>query len=84
MLWFVLFRPGATGFAFRFTAWRSLQMTRCQAKPYSDGVKHLMAEKSRLLSNELQAFSEMGLDETARPVWLAPHPMKNASRPCLR
>jgi hypothetical protein len=43
-------------------------MTKRQPKPYGERVKELMAEKSRLLS-KAQAFSDMGLDETARPVW---------------
>lgn len=43
-------------------------MTQRQAKPYGVRVKELMAEKSRLLS-QAQAFSEMGLNETAVPVW---------------
>ncbi len=43
-------------------------MTKRQAKPYGVRVKELMAEKSRLLS-QAQAFSEMGLNETAVPVW---------------
>jgi len=43
-------------------------MTKRQAKPYGERVKELMAEKSRLLS-KAQAFVDMGLEETARPVW---------------
>jgi len=43
-------------------------MTKRQAKPYGERVKELMAEKSRLLS-KAQAFADMGLEETARPVW---------------
>jgi hypothetical protein len=43
-------------------------MTKHQPKPYGERVKKLMAEKSRLLS-KAQAFSDMGLEETARPMW---------------
>ena len=43
-------------------------MRKRTAKPYSKLVKGLMADKSRLLS-QAQAFTDMGLEETARPVW---------------
>ena len=43
-------------------------MTKHHGKPYGERVKKLMAEKSRLLS-KAQAFSDMGLEETARPMW---------------
>jgi hypothetical protein len=43
-------------------------MTKRQAKPYGERVTELMAEKSRLLS-KAQALADMGLGETARPVW---------------
>jgi len=43
-------------------------MTKRQAKPYGERLKVLMAEKSRLLS-KAQAFADMGLEETAGPVW---------------
>ena len=43
-------------------------MTTRHPKPYGQRVKELMAEKSRLLS-KAQAFSDIGLEETARPVW---------------
>jgi hypothetical protein len=43
-------------------------MTKRQPKPYGECVKALMAEKSRLLS-KAQAISDMGLEETAGPVW---------------
>jgi len=35
---------------------------------YGERVKELMVEKSRLLS-KAQAFADMGLEETARPIW---------------
>jgi hypothetical protein len=43
-------------------------MTKRQAKLYTERVKELMAEKSRLLS-QAQALADMGLEGTARPVW---------------
>jgi hypothetical protein len=45
-------------------------MTKPSAKPYGARLKALMAEKSRLLS-KAKALSDMGLDETAGPVWLS-------------
>ena len=43
-------------------------MRKRVAKPYGERVKDLMAEKSRVLS-QAQAFADMGLEETARPLW---------------
>jgi hypothetical protein len=43
-------------------------MRKRAAKPYGERVKSLMAEKSRVLS-QAQAFADMGLEETARPLW---------------
>ncbi len=43
-------------------------MTKRQPKPYGERVKKMMAEKSRVLS-KARAFADMGLEETARPVW---------------
>ncbi len=43
-------------------------MAKRPSKPYGERIKGLMAEKSRLLS-QAQAFEDMGLEETARPVW---------------
>ena len=68
MLWSSPFRPRVIGFAFPFTICRSWPMTKRQARPYGERVKELMAEKSRLLS-KAQTFVDMGLEETARPVW---------------
>jgi hypothetical protein len=45
-----------------------MMMRKLQTKPYGKLVKGLMAEKSRVLS-KAQAFAEMGLEETARPLW---------------
>jgi hypothetical protein len=43
-------------------------MRKRVAKPYDELVNELMAEKSRVLS-QAQAFDDMGLEETARPLW---------------
>jgi hypothetical protein len=43
-------------------------MTKRQDRLYIERVTELMAEKSRVLS-QAQAFSEMGLEETSRPLW---------------
>jgi hypothetical protein len=43
-------------------------MRKRVAKPHDERVKGLMAEKSRVLS-QAQAFADMGLEETARPLW---------------
>jgi hypothetical protein len=45
-------------------------MTKPSVKPYGAQLKALMAEKSRLLS-KAKAFSDMGLDETAGPIWVS-------------
>ena len=45
-------------------------MAKRPSKQYPQVLKTLMAEKSRILS-QAQAFSLMGLEETARPLWLA-------------
>jgi hypothetical protein len=45
-------------------------MARPGIKPYGKRLKELMAEKTRLLS-KAQIFSEMGLEETAGPMWAA-------------
>jgi hypothetical protein len=45
-------------------------MTKPSAKPYGAQLKALMAEKSRLLS-KAKAFSDMGLGETAGPIWVS-------------
>ena len=65
---FAHFHRGAIEFASRFTECGDQQMTKRQARPYGERVKELMAEKSRLLS-KAQAFEDMGLVETARPLW---------------
>jgi hypothetical protein len=43
-------------------------MRKRTAKPYGELVKSLMADKSRVLS-QAQAFTDMGLEQTARPLW---------------
>jgi hypothetical protein len=44
-------------------------MIKHRPKPYGARLKELMAEKSWLLS-KAQAYLDMGLEETAQPVWL--------------
>ena len=41
-----------------------------KTKPYTKQLKQLMGEKSRVLS-QAEAFEEMGLGETAQPLWAA-------------
>jgi hypothetical protein len=43
-------------------------MAEYKAKPYSDRLKEMMAEKSRLLS-KAESLAEMGLPETAQSLW---------------
>jgi hypothetical protein len=43
-------------------------MSKRTAKPYGEPRNGLMAEKSRVLS-QAHAFDDMGLEETARPLW---------------
>jgi hypothetical protein len=43
-------------------------MRKRVAKPYGERLKGLMAENSRVLS-QARAFADMGLEETARPLW---------------
>ncbi len=43
-------------------------MSQRGVRPYSDLVKVMMSEKSRILS-QAQALADMGLDETALPLW---------------
>ena len=62
------FSSQAIGFAFRFTACRDRRVRKRVAKPYGERLKGLMAEKSHVLS-QAQAFADMGLEETARPLW---------------
>lgn len=45
-------------------------MPRGKSNHQARAVTALMAEKSKILS-QAQAFSEMGLDEAAQPLWLA-------------
>jgi hypothetical protein len=44
------------------------RMAEYKAKPYSDRLKEMMAEKSRLLSRA-ETLAEMGLPETAQSLW---------------
>jgi hypothetical protein len=43
-------------------------VSKSKEKPYGPGLERLMAEKTKLLS-QAQAFSQMGLTETAQPLW---------------
>jgi hypothetical protein len=43
-------------------------MTEIKLKPYTQRVKDLLAEKSAMLS-KAQALTEMGMLETAQPLW---------------
>jgi hypothetical protein len=43
-------------------------MAKRRAKPYSKYLEDLIAEKSHVLS-KARAFADMGLEETAQPLW---------------
>ena len=43
-------------------------MSKSKEKPYGPALERLMAEKTKLLS-QAQAFAQMGLTETAQPLW---------------
>ena len=43
-------------------------MRKSKEKPYGPFLERLMSEKSKLLS-QAQAFAQMGLTETAQPLW---------------
>ena len=43
-------------------------MRKSKEKPYGPLLERLMSEKSKLLS-QAQAFAQMGLTETAQPLW---------------
>jgi hypothetical protein len=43
-------------------------MSKSKEKPYRPGLERLMAEKTKLLS-QAQSFTQMGLVETAHPLW---------------
>ncbi len=43
-------------------------MSKSKEKPYGRALERLMGEKTKLLS-QAQAFTQMGLTETARPLW---------------
>jgi hypothetical protein len=45
-------------------------MAKAKVKPYPKFVKELMAKKSTILS-KAQALSEMGMIETALPLWIS-------------
>ena len=43
-------------------------MSKPKEKPYGPALEKLMAEKTKVLSQAM-AFAQMGLAETARPLW---------------
>jgi hypothetical protein len=43
-------------------------MSKTKEKPYGPALVKLMSEKTKVLS-QAQAFSQMGLGETAQPLW---------------
>ena len=43
-------------------------MTKSKEKPYGPGLEQLMAEKTKVLS-QARAFAQMGLAQTAQPLW---------------
>jgi len=43
-------------------------MSSATPKPYTKGLRQLMADKSHVLS-KAQALSDMGMSETAEPLW---------------
>lgn len=43
-------------------------MSKSKEKAYGPALERLMAEKTKLLS-QAQAFAQMGLTETAQPLW---------------
>ena len=43
-------------------------MSKPKEKPYGRALEALMEEKTKLLS-QAQAFAQMGMTETARPLW---------------
>ena len=45
-------------------------MSNMKAKPLPQTLKDLLANKSRILS-QAQVFEDMGMTETAQPLWLA-------------
>src|SRR5258706_8148844 len=57
-----------TGFWNRNINCRGLLMARKKAEPYPKAVLTLMAEKTAILS-KAHAFTQMGLPETAGPLW---------------
>ncbi len=43
-------------------------MSKVKEKPYGPALERLMAEKTKMLS-QAQAFAQMGLAQTAQPLW---------------
>ncbi len=57
-------------------------MSKSKEKPYGRALERLMTEKTKLLS-QAQAFSQMGLTETARPLWRSAASLEEAVAPRL-
>ena len=57
-------------------------MAKLKEQPYGTALEKLMAEKTKVLS-QAQAFSEMRLDSTARPLWLAAATLEERIAPLL-
>jgi hypothetical protein len=58
----------STAFAFRVTNTGRNPMSKSKAKPYRPALAKLMSEKTKVLS-QAQAFAQMGLAQTAQPLW---------------
>jgi hypothetical protein len=57
-------------------------MAKSKEQPYGTALEKLMAEKTKVLS-QAQAFSEMRLASTARPLWLAAATLEERIAPLL-
>ncbi|MBI3947463.1 MAG: hypothetical protein HY321_16190 [Armatimonadetes bacterium] len=66
--WSVLFPLAGTGLACHTIVGEGKPMGKPRAKQYTRALEEVMGEKSYILS-KAQAFSEMGMAETAHPLW---------------
>ena len=57
-------------------------MPKLKEQPYGTALEKLMSEKTKVLS-QAQAFSEMRLDSTARPLWLTAAAIEERIAPLL-
>ena len=57
-------------------------MAKSKEKPYTKAIKNLMADKSRILS-KAQTLDEMGLVETALPLWASAASFEERIAPSL-